>query len=60
MEETKTKGMSNFHDFKGSNTENNLPSQAGKGYLERDKGIKKEEDDGIVEFKCIKNNKDPE
>ncbi|CAI2371846.1 unnamed protein product [Moneuplotes crassus] len=35
-------------------------TKVGKGYLERDKGIKKEEDDGIVEFRCIKNNKNRE
>ena len=34
--------------------------ETGKGYLERDKGIKKEEDVGIIEFRCIKNNKTEE
>jgi histone acetyltransferase len=31
--------------------------EAGKGYLERDRGVKNEEDSGIIEFKCIKNDK---
>jgi histone acetyltransferase len=34
-----------------------LVGETGKGYLERDKGVKKEQDDGIIEFKCIKNDK---
>lgn len=34
--------------------------EAGKGYLERDRGVKKEEDDGIIEFRRIKNDKSPE
>jgi histone acetyltransferase len=34
--------------------------EAGKGYLERDKCIKNEEDDGIVEFRVIKNDKNEE
>lgn len=34
--------------------------EAGKGYLERDKTIKNEEDDGIVEFRWIKNDKSEE
>lgn len=34
--------------------------ETGKGYLERDKGIKKQEDDGIIEFRSIKNDKSEE
>lgn len=34
--------------------------ESGKGYFERDNGIKKEEDDGIIEFKRITNDKTPE
>lgn len=37
-----------------------LISQPGKGYIERDKGVKKENDDGIIEFQCIKNDKSEE
>ena len=38
----------------------NVVGETGKGYLERDKGIKKEEDVGIIEFKWIKNDKSEE
>lgn len=37
-----------------------IAGEAGKGYLERDRGVKKEEDHGIIEFKCIKNDKTEE
>ena len=40
--------------------ENKILGEAGKGYLERDRGVKNEEDTGIIEFKCIKNDKTPE
>lgn len=42
------------------NSKMSLVGETGKGYLERDKGVKKEEDDGIIEFRSIKNDKKEE
>ena len=37
-----------------------LTGETGKGYLERDKGVKMEEENGLIEFWKIKNDKTEE
>lgn len=37
-----------------------LTGETGKGYLERDKGVKMEEENGLIEFKKIWNDKTEE
>lgn len=40
-----------MEETKDPNHKSQLIGETGKGYLERDKGVKKEEDDGIIEFR---------